>query len=211
MFSICPADVPILIVISGYSKTVREVLAREELPKSAKVYLLIEPQANHLATRLMKSELKYSGGQGLRYSRRRLAAGTLETLVGMISRNQRVIVLLGVECFDSFGRVVHPRGLAAPLERLLHELTKDHVKHIIVGVAEGYKRVSGELVDSEFFADHMDGVDVYPVDLVDLIVTEDKPGPEDWEPDFRKKLGLSRRRRNSLSLRNQRGVIRPAG
>lgn len=193
----CPP--PLFLVTSGYSKTVREVLARRELPDGVQVYLLLTTPEQQLATRILKSELKHGVPPALAASRRLMAAGTPEMLLAMIGPSHRVLVLVGAECFDGAGRVAHPRGIAAPLLRLVDQLASRRVPHLVLAVAECYKKLQRELSDSEFYTDHMDGVDVYPAGMVHLVVGEDEPSEVTCRQVLRARLRLPRR------------VWRPAG
>jgi hypothetical protein len=178
----------LFVVTNGYSKTVRDVLGRAPLPDDVQAYLLLQGTEHHLPTRIMKSEVKHAT-DALRHSRGRIACGSLEMLLGLLGEKHRVLVLLGAECFDDEGRVAHPRGMGSTFDRLTEELSGRGIQHLVMAVAEHYKKVSSDLASSPFYTDHFDGVDIYRPGTVDLIVSDRDIWPRNWASVWTAALG----------------------
>lgn len=162
------------IVSHGYSRTVSAVL-RTCLPSAGTVsedklprLFFLLPDEDSFDTRVMEYEFKEE--RGLRRFRN-FAAGSGEHLLGLLRKHDKVLVLLGAECFDSDRRMVHPRGIHSILDTLMNKLEKDVCR--VVVVAESYKCHAGSLIaDIDFYGQHFDRIDLYPPHLIHCIITD---------------------------------------
>lgn len=179
------------IVTHGYSRTVRSILTPSgDEPDSEqddfKLFFMLPgaDQNGHrfhsLDTRILEYELK----EDSRFRRERLmAAGPWEILGKLLKKGDRVLILLGAECFDRQGRVVHARGVADQLPGFLRSLEDKKIPAVVVVVAESYKTQGDNYTlaqDANFFGQHFDQVDLYPAKHIHLIVTDDGSLPAVW-------------------------------
>lgn len=177
------------IITHGYSRTVLSVLRRclpsreeaeeepiEELPR---LFFLLPDSKDSFDTRVMEYELKEDPYlDRFRY----LAAGSEKHLLGIFESNGPVLVLLGAECFDQDKRVVHPRGIEPVLRALLKDFKDRTIPCLVAVVAESYKCHEDSLTkDTKFYGQHFDRIDLYPPDLIHLILTGEGTYPPDWQ------------------------------
>jgi hypothetical protein len=163
------------IVSHGYSKTVLSVLksllaagktAQEEL----RIFFVLPEEKESFDTRVMEYELRED--DSLR-TFRNFAAGTDHHLFSLLSSSDSVLVLLGAECFDEDGWVVHPRGIAGGFGRLLERLQENKIRCLTTVVAESYKRHRGSLrADTDFYGQHFDRIELYSPEWINRIVTD---------------------------------------
>ena len=170
------------VAVHGNSKTVRHGLlvppdvGNRPLYHDTRVFLVLSTAeqgdarasaaagAQNIDARMFEYELK------ARDRSMTIATGTLRVLEGLSKKGDRIVLVLGAECFDQRGTVVHSRGMAKRIRRFRKKLGKRKVK--IVVVAEEYKKLDSLLVETEFFDDHYDRVDVYHARDIDAIVTD---------------------------------------
>jgi hypothetical protein len=163
-----------VLVTHGFSTTVREILKRlpidiskprdqQDLPD---IFVVQSGEGNELDSRLMLSALLEI--QKDKRPFRRIAAGDKEALSGFRNTDTKIMVVLGAECFDKKGRVVHPWGLKDVdiLKRL-----RASGEACVVVVAEGYKFHEDLLSISQFYRYHLDRIQLYEPNLIDVIVT----------------------------------------
>lgn len=166
----------VVLVTHGYSKTVRE-LVRNGPVEGHHVFLLVpdDRDDSHVHdTRVLGYELKIEADLKRQLS---IAMGSQDVLLGLLGPGDRVLLLLGAECFDAEGRVVHPRGLLGVLGGLVPSVRARGAFCAVVAVAEGYKRLDSLLARSQFYRDHFDRVAVYPPGSVHAIVSDDDIHP----------------------------------
>jgi len=195
------ADVPRAryVVSHGYSRTVLSVLKRSLPPQEdaaalPRLYFVLseKEEKESLDTRIMEYELKED--RNLRRFRN-LAAGGEDHLLGLLGKGDAALILLGAECFDVERRMVHPRGFGRGLGALLRELEKCGIPSLVAVVAESYKRHSALLTaDTNFYGQHFDRIDLYPPELVHLIVTDEGTLPGDWRTPVEKRRLLATRK-----------------
>jgi len=162
-----------LLVTHGFSTTVREVFkrglpVRQDPPD---IFVIGSGDPADLDSRLMVSALLEVPLGERRF--RRVAAGDKNTLAKLVEKDTKVMVVLGVECFDKKGRVLHPWGLEDRDERWIKRRLGDREAFCVVAVAEGYKFHSDLLSNPQAFRHHLDRVQLYEPKLIDVIVTTD--------------------------------------
>ncbi|MHC4955960.1 MAG: hypothetical protein ACYTGZ_19100 [Planctomycetota bacterium] len=192
------SEEPALIVTHGYSKTVRDVLRSKltALPASGMLYptvlILRDGDADDFDTRLMEFELT----QDLAPLGVQVTAADERFLREMLKEKPLVLFTLGVECFDPARRVLHPRGIADLLERMKEQTMPKHgSRGLVVFVAESYKCQMDLSAATAFYGAHLDRVNLYPPDLVDIVASDgalpnspDGILPVDWEAKCAKEL-----------------------
>lgn len=167
-----------LFVTHGFSTTVREVFKRglrspdpterdrEDLPD---IFVIGSGDAADVDSRLMVSALLETPANERRFHR--IAAGDENTLAKLVETDMKVMVVLGAECFDRRGRVMHPWGL----EKM--EFVKSKIGNstafCVVVVAEGYKFHDNLLSTPQAFRYHLDRIQLYEPSLIDVIITTD--------------------------------------
>lgn len=164
------------IVSHGYSKTVLAVLksllasggdaARQEV----RIFFILPGEKESFDTRVMEYELKEN--ETLR-SFRNFAAGTDHHLFSLLSSSDSVLAVLGAECFDKEGWVVHPRGITGGFGQLLERMEEKQIRCRTIVVAESYKRHTGYLrSDTDFYGQHFDRIELYSPEWVNHIITD---------------------------------------
>lgn len=164
-----------LLVTHGFSTTVREVFKRalpspgpnlplEDIPD---IFVIGSGDQADLDSRIMVSAIKGSAERCFR----RIAAGDKNTLAKVVEDDMKVMVVLGAECFDRRGRVLHPWGLADV--EFIKDKLGDPTAFSVVVVAEGYKFQEDLLANPQVFRYHLDRVQLYDPEWVDVIVTTD--------------------------------------
>lgn len=150
------------IVTHGYSKTVRAVLNDTKKRLAGfKVLVMNAGEDDFEDARKMVYELT----ELPQFKNRVVSIGDESVLAGLIRRGDRVMALLGAECFDSGRRVIHSRGVHRKLVDMREAINKQKADFRVVVVAENYKLHDGLLTDEEFFRSHLDRADVYPANL----------------------------------------------
>jgi hypothetical protein len=191
------------IIAHGYSKTVLSALKatiaaeisaadrhakrqkhklehnKEEAAFAApRMFFILPKEKKSLDTRIMEYELKEHFDRDPAYD---IAAGSGRHLFNLLKDRDSVLILLGAECFDAKGRVVHPRGIGPGLDDLTKQLKAKRVHCLTVVVAESYKRHTASLAeDTIFYRQHFDRIELYPSELIHLIITNAAVKPEDW-------------------------------
>ena len=169
------------LVTHDYSKTVRNILKSPEwqkhLTNESLLFILTNRGEEELDARFLEYELKE--GKKIR-KERPLGTGDVTVLEGLVARGDSVMIVLGAECFDDRRTVVHSRGIAGRLDALRRQLVSQGVRVLVVVLAEQYKHQEGRLVDTTFFDDHYDRVDLYHPSDIDLVVSDRRTYPEDW-------------------------------
>jgi len=194
------------VVTHGYSQTVRAVLEPPDRETAAqpsqrwgsstddfKLFFMLPGNEDSLDTRVIEYELKEN--ERFRHDRL-MAAGPWSILAELLEKGDRVLIVLGAECFDSKRRVVHARGIADELACFLTKLqdSKHYIPAVVVVVAESYKARPETLAsDVHFFGQHFDRVDLYPAECIDIIITEKKIYAADAAEDWRKILKKKRK------------------
>ncbi|HEX9670069.1 MAG TPA: hypothetical protein VGC93_11365 [Thermoanaerobaculia bacterium] len=176
---------PGYIVSHGYSRTVLSVLKGIRPPQGSsghpavpRLFFILGEEEDSFDTRVMEFELKEEGTQRRAWS---FGAGSEHHLLGLLAREDAVLILLGAECFDSDRRVVHPRGIFRRLDQLVRELSERGIRSLVVVVAESYKLHGTSLTsDTTFYGQHFDRIALYDPQWIDLIVTDDTTYPERW-------------------------------
>lgn len=157
------------IITHGYSKTVRAVLNDDDGRLDPfKILVVSSGDDDFEDARKMAYELK----EKPKYADRVATAGQEDVLMGLINPGDRVMALLGAECFDNEPRVIHPRGARSKLMSIEDALERRKVPYRVVVVAESYKQQSGNLGDAEFFRNHLDRLDIYPANAIDAVITD---------------------------------------
>jgi len=158
------------VVTHGYSKTVREAITRGLPPMDPLpyVYLLVCRNTDEFDTRLMEYEISERlRGEPEPYEH--LASGEGEVLLRLLNEGDKVLVVLGAECFDTKDRVVHPRGMVDYLEEFVAKAVKKAEVRVIV-LAEEYKG-QRDLANTKFYDEHFDRVSVYDGKNIDSILS----------------------------------------
>jgi hypothetical protein len=204
------------VVSHGYSKTVRDVL-RDGLPEATigvgllpDVFFIREEEYAFFDTQLMEYEVRHEWGraEGER-GFRELSVGETHVLVGLVKPGQRVLVVLGAECFAEWRkegvnaayRFVHPWSIARELESLREGIEGHGGKCLVMVVAEEYKDASiprrrsfagkegresplqpqeGAWHDTQLNREHWERLGISTSENVHLIVTEKSTIPENW-------------------------------
>ena len=162
-----------LLITHGFSTTVREILKRslpETLRELTDLFVIGSGHVSDLDSRLMESAMLQPDAL------KRLgmvASGDKDMLPKFVRKDMKVMVILGAECFDSEGHVVHPRGFTdmTPVRgkdmTLIREKLGNPEAFCVVVVAEGYK------FHEKFkpMPHHLDGIQVYEPALIDIIVS----------------------------------------
>lgn len=166
-----PAGGDDYLVAHGYSKTVRDLLRQlllEPRPNRPPVRsLLIGDATSELDTRLMHWELGRDD-----VLRGRYISGPVELLLGVVRKEDRVLVLMGAEAFDRRRRVLHPRGAEQRWSKVLYGLAARQVRCLAMVVAESYKLHRKGLADAVFSTAHCERTEIFDPRVVDLVVTE---------------------------------------
>lgn len=167
-----------VVITHGYSKTVREALMA--------YFVTVGPCRLPKTLALLNVEEDASDARRLVFElRERLPPGigpALEVTIGdkaslgLLSRGENVVVVLGAECYDGSGRIVHVRGAQEELKAIAG-LSVQGINVKVVVVAENYKRVDPvnktTLMDKlKFFRYHLNKLDVYGPGTVDYIVSD---------------------------------------
>ena len=171
-----------LLVTHGFSAAVRAVLRslptekelRQKLSSPDRVpipniFVINSGEKGDLDSLLMKLDLL--ADQPDREEDKRfgnVAAGPEDTLGSFLDKNTSVMLVLGAECFDRVGRVIHPWGLEDLA--FLKEL-RDRATLLVVVVAEGFKFQEDLLSKAEYFRHHSDRIRLYEPRFVDAFVT----------------------------------------
>jgi hypothetical protein len=166
-----------LLVTHGFSTTVREVFKRgipevganllhQQNPPD--IFIVGSGDQSDLDSRLMLSTLLEVTREERRFGR--VAAGNKTTLSKLVEDDVRVMVVLGAECFDKRGRVLHPQGLE-DVEWIKEKVGNDKAFSVVV-VAEGYKFHEDLLAIPQAFR-HLDRIQLYEPELINIIVTTD--------------------------------------
>ena len=164
-----------LLITHGFSTTVREIFKRglptidttmchEGFPD---IFVVGSGDPSDLDSRLMVSALKSVRDRRFR----RIAAGDKNALVKLVENDMKVMVVLGAECFDRTGRVIHPWGLEE-VEFIAQKIGYAPAFCVVI-VAEGYKYQEDLLANPQVFRHHLDRIQLYEPGLVDVIVTTD--------------------------------------
>jgi hypothetical protein len=156
------------IVTHGYSKTVRSVLTHPDL-RDFRIVVSSSGEADFEDARKMVYEITEDPGA----KDREVAAGDMDLLPGFVDDEDRVMAILGAECFDDDGRVLHPRGARDKIVQLKTALDSSNKKigFKVVFVAEEYKRIPDKMVDG-FFKNFHDRMDIYPPDFPKTILSD---------------------------------------
>lgn len=183
------------LVTYGYSKTVREVIRdaflEPDSSRDLRLFLLSGDSANdEFDARRMKLEIK----QYPHASSIHLAAGHPEFLLGLLSSNDRVILVQGIESYDKELRMVHPRTTGTQLAKLRDHLDLAKIPNLLAVVAESYKRQEQELSQTPLFTLHFERVAIYRAD--DLIVV----GSDGIEPGHWRRIVAERRNDGQIPL-----------
>lgn len=177
-----------LLVTHGFSTTVREVikralpppdtmgLNRREMPD---LFVIGSGDAADVDSRLMVSALLETDPMDRRFHR--IAAGDENTLSKLVETDMKVMVVLGAECFDRKGRVMHPWGLEK-VEFIKSKLGHSTAFSVVV-VAEGYKFHENLLSTPQAFRYHLDRIQLYEPELINVLITTDVIGrPPSYQP-----------------------------
>jgi hypothetical protein len=194
-----------ILVTHGFSTTVREVFKRA-LPVSGAailpdIFVITTNEAGDLDSRLMVSALLEVPREARPFGR--VAFGNRNTLAKFVESDTDVIVVLGAECFDEKGRVVHPWGLE-DIEEFKSSLGCGAFS--VVVVAEGYKFNDDLLSVAPFFCYHLDRIHLYDPSLIDVIIST-HVGSGQYERRSRPVQGVlcQERRRNGHNRRGRGG------
>lgn len=180
-----PRQGRLFIVTHGYSRTVREVLTRERgewLSKEKRndswkkedheVFLLLDDSRGAIDTRIMEYELK-ANARSSNHEMAPIEAGGGNILKSMVRKRDRILFVLGVECFDESGWALHPRGLHSYLEKGLLSDLRGLCKHVrVVAVAQSFKKQPNFLRSPEHYEDHFDRIDLYPPGVIENMITD---------------------------------------
>ena len=98
---------------------------------------------------------------------RRVAADDKNTRAKLVDKDLKVMVVLGAECFDKKGRVLHPSGLKD--EEWIRQGLGDDEAFSVVVVAEGYKFHEDLLASPHLFRHHLDRLQLYAPELIDVL------------------------------------------
>jgi translation initiation factor 2B subunit (eIF-2B alpha/beta/delta family) len=163
-----------ILVTHGFSTTVREVLKSIAPPPTPStgsqivpdIFIVTTDEVGDLDSRLMVSALLEASRNGAPFGR--IAFGSRDTLAKFIEGDTDVMVILGAECFDKKGRVVHPLGVED-----IGEFKKrlECGAFSLVVVAEGYKFNQDLLSVAPFFCHHLDRIHLYDPELIDIIIS----------------------------------------
>ncbi len=166
-----------LLVTHGFSTTVREILKRslpacdptersdrQDVPD---IFVIGSGDVGDLDSRLMVSALLETPPRERSFNR--IAAGDKNTLAKLVEEDMKVMVILGAECFDRKGRVIHPFGLEE-LEFIKCKLGNPEAFCVAV-VAEGYKFHEDLLSTPQSFRYHLDRIQLYEPHLIDVMIT----------------------------------------
>jgi len=171
----------VLLVTHGFSTTVREVFKRA-LPEMREpgidadqqilpdIFVIGSGEASDLDSRLMVSALLETEESERRF--RWVAAGDKDTLAKLVEKDLNVMVVLGAECFDKKGRVLHPWGLEDRDKKWIRRGLGGKAFRVVV-VAEGYKFHEDLLASPHLFRYHLDRLQLYDPRLIDIFVTTD--------------------------------------
>ncbi len=177
-----------LLVTHGLSATVRDVFKlglplptekelQELLPHYVipNIFVINSGEKGELDSRLMERDLLANKGQdqpGPNAPQEKpfdsITTGHEDTLASFLDKNTRVMVVLGAECFDQKGRVIHPWGLK---DRGFRRKLRGAAEICVVVVAEGYKFHEDLLTIPQFYRHHVDRIQLYEPKLVDAFVT----------------------------------------
>ncbi len=123
-----------------------------------------------------------------------ISIGDKDFLIGVLSDKDLVVVLLGAECYDSSGRVVHARGAKQEVEQMRNECKRNGIQMKVVVVAEEYKKIdrkNGTLLgNKKLFRTNLSGLDVYNRGTVQCIISDaevrlfDEPDIIPFQPEL---------------------------
>jgi len=182
----CQENQKTLLVTHGFSATVREVFNRG-LPTEKElknilphhgipnIFVVNSGEKGDFDSRFMERELLANKGQdqaGANVPQDRgfdnITAGHEDTLASLLDKNTRVMLVLGAECFDRKGRVIHPWGLK---DHGFRRKLRGAAELRVVVVAEGYKFHEDLLSISQSYRYHLDRIQLYEPKFVDAFVT----------------------------------------
>jgi hypothetical protein len=182
----CQKNQKTLLVTHGFSATVREVfnrglLTEDQLKKTLphhkipNIFVINSGEKADLDSRLMVRDLLANNGQDGFVAnvpqRRRfdnIMAGHEDALASLLDKSTRVMLVLGAECFDQKGRVLHPWGLK---DHGFRRKLRGAAEVSVIVVAEGYKFQEDLLSISESYRYHFDRIRLCEPKFVDAFVT----------------------------------------
>ncbi len=165
-----------VIVVHGYSKTIRDalrigvrpILASQQSPE-LRIVVLQGSANDESGAHDMVYELK----QDLPNNSKPILVHNHEFIEGLLDSTTRVLVVVGAECFDEERRVLHPRAGQGALKWLARASQTKAFPYLVVAVAEGYKFRPDLSLDASAFRDHLDQVQLLPAGAVDLVLGDD--------------------------------------
>jgi hypothetical protein len=140
-------------------------LQRAEMPA---LFLLQQDEGERGDARAMEYELREDENTEAFSS---LATGSDDVLVSLTRPSDRVIFLVGAECFDADMRVVIPIATMLLLRSLLPAMHDRHVDTYVVVVADAYKRVDPGEIDRMLLNEHVDRVTPEDPSSIDMIIS----------------------------------------
>jgi len=170
-------DPKFLLVTHSFSAAVREVFKRGITnPTETDVFIIASGRNGAVDSKLMR----YSLMEVADHRRfRNITVGDEESLLSFLSDATDVMLVLGAECIDGMGRVLHPRGLR--LDRFRQTLASKRLR--VVVVAEGFKCCSDLVAIPWSYRYHLDRIRIYRPQWTDVIISSNsREGERRWKP-----------------------------
>ena len=163
------------IVTHGYSKSIRQIIKHglDENEKSNNyVFILEGEQSNSFESILMRFELQNEiSNTNQRFGN--ISIGDFDTLKELIDiENDKVMILIGAECFDKDNKIIIARGLNQLYDDIVeHFKDKTNTFKSFIA-AEAYKGEIESISNTEPFDDHFDRVDIVNGSKFNYLVTD---------------------------------------
>jgi hypothetical protein len=179
------ADVSNIVILThGYSKTVREALialflataGKKSRPKAIVIDTPSKDEDDPLNDDARKLVYEINADVRLEDVEHEVANGNERSVMELLGTKDKLLIVLGAECFDQRTcRAIHPRGVRQELGDLKKNAIKKKVAVRVYVVAEEYKEQS--LDDLSVLKYHLDRLDVYDPELIDVICTDERVIP----------------------------------
>jgi len=165
------------IVTHGYSKSIRQII-KHGLKKGEKdknyIFILEGIESNPFDSLLMKFELQSEVSSNRQYFGN-ISIGNFSVLTELInSSNDKVMILIGAECFDGDGKVVIGKGFNEQYRKILRLFVSNSINFTSIIAAESFKGETESISNTEPFDDHFDRVDILNSKKFDSLVTNNE-------------------------------------
>lgn len=150
------------VITHGYSKTIRQII-KHGLDQSSKwqnyVFILEGKDSSQFESQLMKFELQNETSFSNQYFSN-ISIGDISVLKELICNEDKVMIILGAECFDKKGRIVVAKGIKNDFQDLVKYFDQKNIRYSSVVASEEFKGQMESISNSEPFDDHFDRIDI---------------------------------------------------